>query len=62
MGVSEDGIPILHFNEAKDILQKYKIIVTTAEYHYKEIKKQLEKFGLEENINFIMYHQSFIME
>lgn len=60
-GLNDGGIPILQFSEAKDLLKKYKIVVTAAEFHYKQIKKQLQDFGLVENRDFVMY-QTFIME
>ena len=59
--VDFDGIPIIGFEEAVKLLQKYKVIVTTAEYYYREIKAQLRGIGLIENDDYVMY-QSFIME
>lgn len=56
----ENSIPVLHFEETLELLKKYKIIVTVAEFYYKEIKRQLEEIDLIENENFIMY-QSFIV-
>ena len=60
-GKTEDGTPIISFSDASDVLNDNKIIVTTAEYHYKEIKKQLMEAGLEEYKDFVMYQQ-FVSE
>lgn len=56
-----NGVPVIYFGNAAELLSKYKIVVTVAEYFYKEIKEQLLKMGLAENQDFIMY-QPFIME
>lgn len=60
-GMNEDGISIVSFEQAAELLKKYKIIVTAAEFHYKQIKTQLQELGLIENRDFVMY-QAFIME
>lgn len=60
-GITVNGIPVLFFGDAVEVLRKSKVIVTTAEYHYKEIKKQLMEIGLTEYKDFVMY-QPFIME
>lgn len=61
IGITEEGVEILSFEDAKSILGKYKVVVTTAEYHYKEIQQQLKDFGLKENKDFVMYQQ-FVSE
>lgn len=61
IGTKINGVPVLYFGDASEVLQQNKIIVTTAEYHYKEIKNQLIRIGLEEYKDFVMY-QPFIME
>lgn len=60
-GGTIDTIPVLYFDDAVELLKKYKIIVTVAEYYYKEIVKQLKKINLIENKDFIMY-KPFILE
>lgn len=55
------GHAILSFEQAKSLLNRYKIIVTTSQYYYQTIRKQLEEYGLVENEDFIMYQQ-FITE
>lgn len=61
VGKTVNGIPIIHFEEAVELLKKYRVIVTVAEYYYKEIAEQLRKICLIENRDFIMYKQ-FIQE
>lgn len=58
---TEDGISILSFNDAMVLLKQHKIIVTTAEYHYKQIQLQLKEIGLIEYKDFVMYQQ-FVSE
>lgn len=58
---TEDGISILSFNDAMLLLKQHKIIVTTAEYHYKQIQLQLKEIGLVEYKDFVMYQQ-FVSE
>lgn len=58
---TEDGISILSFNDAMMLLKQHKIIVTTAEYHYKQIQLQLKEIGLIEYKDFVMYQQ-FVSE
>lgn len=60
-GEQIDGITVLSFEQAQSLLRKYKVIVTTSQYYYKTIKKQLEEFGLTENGDFVMYQQ-FVTE
>ena len=60
-GEQVDGITVLSFEQAQSLLSKYKVIVTTSQYYYKTIKKQLEEFGLKENTDFVMYQQ-FVTE
>ena len=40
-----NGVPVIYFGNAAELLSKYKIVVTVAEYFYKEIKEQLLKMG-----------------
>lgn len=56
-----DGLKILSAEEARDLLHKYKVIVTTSQYYYQDIRKQLSVEGLVENKDFIMYQQ-FVTE
>lgn len=58
---TEDNVNILSFNDAIPLMKQYKTIVTTAEYHYKQIRNQLEEIGLVENKDFVMYQQ-FVSE
>lgn len=59
--VTEENVRVISFDEAVLLMKQYKTIVTTAEYHYKEIKEQLKKIGLKEFDDFIMYQQ-FVSE
>jgi hypothetical protein len=56
-----DGLKIMPFQEAHSKFFSSKIIVTTSQYYYKDIRKQLEDAGLQENVDFIMYQQ-FVTE
>ena len=56
-----DGLKILSAEEAGILLHKYKVIVTTSQYYYQDIRKQLAAEGLVENKDFIMYQQ-FVTE
>ena len=56
-----DGKKILSFEEAKDLIRRYKVIVTTSQYYYQDIRKQLSSVGLVENVDYIMYQQ-FVTE
>ncbi len=56
-----DGKTILTFTQAKEIIHNYKIIVTTSQYYYQDIRKQLTEEGLQENVDFVMYQQ-FVTE
>ena len=56
-----DGRKILSFEEAKELLHQYKIIVTTSQYYYQTIREQLNDDGLKENIDYVMYQQ-FVTE
>lgn len=58
---TEDDVSILSFDDAISLMKQYKTIVTTAEYHYKEIRLQLKGIGLVENKDFAMYQQ-FVSE
>ena len=54
-GKEIDGKTILSFEQAKEFLSKYKIIVTTSQYYYQAIREQLNTAGLIENVNYVMY-------
>jgi len=56
-----DEYTILSFEQAEELLHKYKIVVTTSQYYYQDIRKQLGKAGLKENIDYVMYQQ-FVTE
>lgn len=60
-GMVVDGHTILSFDEAKELLHQYKVIVTTSQYYYQDIRKQLSEAGLLENIDYVMYQQ-FVTE
>lgn len=60
-GTVFDGHRILSAQEADGILRRYKIIVTTSQYYYQDIREQLSGLGLEENVDFVMYQQ-FVTE
>lgn len=60
-GRDVDGRKILSFEQAGELLRQYKVIVTTSQYYYQTIRKQLKSIGLTENIDFIMYQQ-FVTE
>ena len=51
----------MSFEQAEELLHKYKIVVTTSQYYYQDIRKQLGKAGLKENIDYVMYQQ-FVTE
>lgn len=55
------GQTILSFDQAREFLHQYKIIVTTSQYYYQAIKEQLDAEGLVENEDYVMYQQ-FITE
>ena len=55
------GQTILSFDQAKEYLHQYKIIVTTSQYYYQTIKEQLNAEGLVENVDYVMYQQ-FVTE
>lgn len=55
------GHTILSFDQAKEYLHQYKIIVTTSQYYYQTIKVQLNAEGLVENVDYVMYQQ-FVTE
>lgn len=52
---------IRKIEEITHLLKKVKIIVTTSQYYYQDIKKQLEALGLREYVDFVMYQQ-FVTE
>lgn len=52
---------IMSFEQVKEYLHEYKIVVTTSQHYYQSIKKQLNEEGLVENIDYVMYQQ-FITE
>lgn len=52
---------ILSFEESKKILSNHKIIITVRGSDYEQIKKQLKKLNLEEDVDF-MQHEKFITE
>jgi len=56
-----DGKIILSFEQAKEYLGKYKVVVTTSQYYYQDIRKQLTDFGLVEDVDYVMYQQ-FVTE
>ena len=56
-----DGRKIMSFEEANIQFRGYKIIVTTSQYYYQNIREQLKNAGLQENVDFIMYQQ-FVTE
>lgn len=60
-GEQVEGHTILSFDQATPFLKQYKIIVTTSQYYYQTIRKQLYSIGLIENVNFVMYQQ-FVTE
>ena len=60
-GKKIDEYTILSFEQAEELLHKYKIVVTTSQYYYQDIRKQLGKAGLKENIDYVMYQQ-FVTE
>lgn len=60
-GTVFDGHRILSAQEADGILRRYKVIVTTSQYYYQDIREQLSGLGLEENVDFVMYQQ-FVTE
>lgn len=55
------GQVILSFDQAREYLHQYKIIVTTSQYYYQTIKEQLNAEGLVENVDYVMYQQ-FVTE
>ena len=56
-----DSRKILSFQEARELLHQYKIIVTTSQYYYQTIREQLNDDGLKENVDYVMYQQ-FVTE
>lgn len=56
-----EGMIVLSFDQAKELMRKYKVIVTASQYYYQDIRKQLSDIGLVENVDFIMYQQ-FVTE
>jgi len=60
-GTSFDGHKILSVEEAGSMIYQYKVIVTTSQYYYQDIREQLSGLGLKENIDFVMYQQ-FVTE
>lgn len=56
----EDKI-ILSFEQAREYLHQYKVIITTAQYNYWPIRDQMNAEGLVENVDYVMYQQ-FITE
>lgn len=52
---------IISFDQAEDIINKFKIIITASQYYYKDIREQLISIGLVENKDFVMYQQ-FVTE
>lgn len=60
-GKKVDGKTILSFEQSKEFLYQYKIIVTTSQYYYQAIREQLNAEGLVENVNYVMYQQ-FVTE
>lgn len=56
-----NGFKVLSLAEAQSLIRRYKIIVTTSQYYYKDISVQLTKAGLRENVDYIMYQQ-FVTE
>ncbi|EOS34853.1 hypothetical protein C804_01176 [Lachnospiraceae bacterium A4] len=54
-----DGVKVINFNDALEIIYKYNIIVTVQGFYYQEICKQLEDAGLVEHINFTTWIQFF---
>ena len=54
-----DGVKVINFNDALEIMYKYNIIVTVQGFYYQEICKQLEDAGLVEHINFTTWIQFF---
>ena len=55
------GFRIQSFEESEEQIKKYKVIVTTSQYYYQDIRRQLTDVGLVENRDFIMYQQ-FVTE
>ena len=47
-GKKIDEKTILSFEQAKELLHKYKIIVTTSQYYFQNIREQLNAAGLVE--------------
>ena len=60
-GLRIQEVPVLFFENAKDLLKDDKIIVTTTERYYVEIAEQLKSLGLTENVDFVSYQQ-FVKE
>lgn len=60
-GAKVDDTTILSFEEAKDLLHHYKIIVTTSQYYFQDIREQLNGIGLIEYVDYVMYQQ-FVTE
>lgn len=60
-GKQVEGRTILSFEQGKELLHQYKIIVTTSQYYYQAIREQLNAIGLAENVDYVMYQQ-FVTE
>ncbi|SFC94489.1 radical SAM protein [Butyrivibrio sp. YAB3001] len=61
IGTIYQDYKIKRLDDVAELIKETKIIVTTSQYYYKDIRKQLEGKGLVENIDFVMYQQ-FITE
>lgn len=61
IGKIVNGVKVLGFNDAIDLIKKYKTIVTVQEFYYREISIQLESIGLKENSDFVSWRQ-FVIE
>ncbi len=60
-GMRVGDLTVLAFEEAQSLMAKYRVIVTTSQYYYQDIRRQLSMAGLEENRDFVMYQQ-FVTE
>lgn len=60
-GQEFDGHIIQSVTSLGEKIKEYKIIVTTSQYYYQVIRKQLQGLGLYEYIDFVMYQQ-FVTE
>jgi len=61
IGKCIEGVRIVGIDEARPKLKNHRIIVMTSEHYYQEIKEQLQREGLIENVDFTMFQQ-FITE